>query len=111
MPLLDPHPFNVSITRSTGQVVVRVTGELDARTAPDLRNRLVDLVEGQGNLDIVLDVSELSFIDSAGLGVLVAAARALQRRSGELTLMDPTTHVAKILHTTGVNSLVTITGS
>ena len=109
MSLLDPHAFTLATARTLGRTVVRVTGELDAATAPVLRKAFVDLVEEQGSLDVVVDVSELSFIDSAGLGVLVAASRKLTNLGGELTLSAPTRAVAKVLQTTGVDSFFTIT--
>jgi anti-sigma B factor antagonist len=105
MSLLHRRAFGVSVARTHGQVVVRVTGELDAATAPDLRNALLDLIEGQGNLSLVLDASELWFIDSSGLGVLVGAARRLHDMGGAITISAPTAPIAKVLKTTGIEDL------
>jgi anti-sigma B factor antagonist len=66
--------------------VVRVNGELDAVTVPELRNVLAgfegDDQRGDGGLRLVLDLSGLRLIDSAGVGVLMAVHRRLQARGG-----------------------------
>jgi anti-sigma B factor antagonist len=109
MSLLQPRAFGVSIARTLGTVVVRVTGELDATTAPDLRAALTDLIEGQGNLSVVLDASDLWFVDSAGLGVLIGAARRLHAVGGDFTISAPKPAITKVLEVTGADALFTIT--
>jgi anti-anti-sigma factor len=73
-------PVRVSITHSAGkrQHVVTVTGELDMSIAGLLRQRLHS---DQGADEVVLDLTQVSFIDSTGVAVIAAANRALN--SGE----------------------------
>jgi len=74
------------VGRAPGRVVVGLTGELDASTAPALRRLLDDLVEGQGNLNVAVDLSGLAWVDADGLGALVASAQRLRARGRRLTL-------------------------
>jgi anti-sigma B factor antagonist len=83
---------------SSDAVVVR--GEIDMATAPQLRDFLDQLVDA-GSRRIVLDCRELEFLDSSGIGVLVAT-RNRMGDGGEIVIDSPTPHVLKVLEITGV---------
>jgi anti-sigma B factor antagonist len=85
-------------------VVVR--GEVDMATAPQLRDTLLELVEG-GASRVTLDCRGLDFLDSSGIGVLIAVKKQLGD-GGSLTLEAPPAHVRKVLDLTGVSEHVTI---
>ena len=85
---------------------VVVTGEIDMSTASKLRDLLNGLVDS-GSSRILLDCRGLEFLDSSGIGVLVAV-RARLGDTGSLTLQSPPAHVRKVLEVTGVTEQVTI---
>jgi anti-sigma B factor antagonist len=94
-------------TRSSedgGRVVVR--GDVDMATAPQLRDTLMSLVDN-GVTTIVIDCTGLEFLDSSGIGVLIAVRKRLGD-DGSLTLRSPPAHVRKVLELTGVTDHVTI---
>lgn len=94
-------------TRSSeegGSVVVR--GEVDMATAPQLRDTLMGLVD-DGATTIAIDCTGLEFLDSSGIGVLIAVRKRLGH-DGSLTLQSPPAHVRKVLELTGVTDHVTI---
>ena len=61
----------------SGVPVMRVRGDVDVYTCPQLRTALLDLLEA-GQHDIVLDLAEVNYMDSRALGVLVEAARRVR---------------------------------
>jgi anti-sigma B factor antagonist len=85
---------------------VIVRGEIDMATAPQLRDLLNELVDG-GSSRIVLDCRGLDFLDSSGIGVLIAVRKRLGD-DGALTLESPPAHVRKVLDLTGVSAHVAI---
>lgn len=89
-----------------GRAVVTVDGEIDMATAPRLRDLLNELVD-DGSDQIVLDCRGLAFLDSSGIGVLVAVRNRIGD-SGTLTLEAPQPHVRKVLELTGVDEHVVI---
>jgi len=89
-----------------GAMIV-VRGEVDMATAPQLRDTLLAVVEG-GASRIALDCRGLDFLDSSGIGVLIAVRKRLGD-DGSLTLEAPPAHVRKVLELTGVSEHVTIT--
>jgi anti-sigma B factor antagonist len=94
-------------SRSSGDAtIVVVRGEIDMATAPKVRDALNDLVDA-GASRIVVDCRGLDFLDSSGIGVLIAVRKRLGDE-GALTLEAPQAHVRKVLELTGVNDHVEI---
>jgi anti-sigma B factor antagonist len=71
----------------SGWTVVSVYGEVDVATAPELKERLVDLVT-DGRSRLVLDLGGVDFLDSTGLGVIVSALKSRITRLFEITGLD-----------------------
>jgi anti-anti-sigma factor len=92
--------LSVTTTVSGGRHVVTPHGELDVATAPPLKAHLQPLLEGQA--EIVMDLSELSFMDSSGIALLVATARAAADLGARLEVRDPSPPVLRVLELCGV---------
>ncbi|GAA2916208.1 STAS domain-containing protein [Streptomyces mexicanus] len=90
--------------------VLRVAGELDLVTSPVLRQRIHEVV-AEGRHDLVLDLSDVFFCDSSGVGVLIAARRLIRSCRGRLRLILPAggaeegSHVNRVLGALGVRRL------
>jgi anti-anti-sigma factor len=106
---LDVDDFSLVFSRALGKVIVHIQGPLDADTAPQLKARLVDVIDGQGNRHVVLDLREVSFIDAAGFSVLVNALKRMQKSGGELILSGPTSSVARSFDAAGLDTVFDIT--
>jgi stage II sporulation protein AA (anti-sigma F factor antagonist) len=89
-----------------GVTVVRVVGEVDVRTAPALRTALDRAVE-QGEGDLVLDLSQVGFVDSSGLGVILGRHRRMPP-GRRLVLRSPRPHVRTLLELAGVTRLLPV---
>jgi anti-sigma B factor antagonist len=87
--------------------VVSLRGEIDALTAPRLGSRLFGLAD-EGKRGIVVDLSEVTFMDSTGIGVLLNALRHLTLRRGRLVLVCPTERVLRPFQITGLDDHLTI---
>lgn len=76
--------LRIDVASDGASLVVRVAGELDIATAPQLGRYLENL---QGV--VVVDLSEVTFLDSTGLNMLVNARKRLHALGGQLALRDP----------------------
>ena len=103
--------FSLVFRRTLGKVVIHVHGALDADAAPTLRERLVDVIDGQGNRDVVVDLRGMTAVHSAGLLVLVEALKRMEDYGGELVLSGPTSCVAEQLRAAGLHRVFLITPS
>lgn len=90
--------------------VLRVSGEMDLVTSPAVRQHVHDAV-ADGRRSLVLDLSEVLFCDSSGVGVLIASRRLMRSCAGQLRLILPArgaedgSHVNRVLAALGVRRL------
>ena len=70
-------------------------------TAPQLGRRLLSLAE-EGKIRVVVDLSQVTFMDSTGIGVLLNALRQLRQRKGALVLVCPTERILRPFQVTGL---------
>jgi anti-anti-sigma factor len=84
-----------------GTTVVGVSGEVDLASSPDL-TACLDQVDGV----VVVDLSAVTFLDSSGMGALVAARKRLQADGGDLTVRAPRDNVRGALEATGLGVLI-----
>jgi len=69
-----------------GKTIVAVGGEIDVYTAPKLRDKITELVAA-GSYDILVDMEEVEFLDSTGLGVLVGGLKKVRAQDGSMSLI------------------------
>ncbi|MGW3109029.1 STAS domain-containing protein [Streptomyces sp. NPDC001100] len=102
--------FKVNDGERGGWSVLLVSGELDLVTSPVLRQRVHDVV-ADGHHSLVVDLSEVLFCDSSGVGVLIAARRLIRSCQGHLRVVLPAqgaadgSHVNRVLGALGVRRL------
>ncbi len=87
--------------------VLHVSGQLNAHEAPQLRQQFLDAL-AEGSTHLILDMSSVEFIDSTGLGVLVAGLKRARSVGGELRLGAPSRTVVKVLRITGLSTIFEI---
>ena len=96
--------LDCQVNGTTARVELR--GDVDMATAPELRRMLEELIDG-GATEVVLDCRQLEFLDSSGIGTLVAA-RARVGAEGVIALEAPRANVRKVLEVTGVDQDLSI---
>lgn len=101
-----PTEFSIVIGRFLGTVVVTVKGTLDTLAATRLAATLHDLIEGQGNLAIAVDLKGLCHLAPSGLQVLSTAASGLERRGGCFSLSEPPDPLLRALDVAGLTRLI-----
>ena len=102
-----PATLELIVSEHDGETVVRAAGELDVNTAPELREQLARLVS-EGARRIVVDLTDVSFVDSTALSVLVSALKRLRQADGDLELASPNPSVRRVFEITGLTRLFII---
>jgi anti-anti-sigma factor len=97
----------ISVFERSNHVLVRLRGEIDLATAPGLRDGLFELLRPGVGL-IVLDLSEVSFCDASGLGVLVGSHRRAAKLGITLRLAALRPSIARLLHIHGLDRSLAI---
>ena len=93
-----------------GVGVVRVVGEADLYTAPELREALVRVIDAGAN-GVLVDLSGATFIDSTTLGVLMGAVKRLRPRAGEVAIACNDPNIRKIFEITLLDRVFSIVDS
>ena len=92
-----------------GGVVLTVLGDLDMAGAPGLRQVVVTEVAGGARL-VVLDLTAVDFVDSAGLGVVVGALRRLRAHDGDLLVVCPEPRIRRVFEMCDLDRVFTLHG-
>ena len=87
--------------------VIELGGEVDLYTAPEFKERLVQVIE-DGKKQLVVDLSKATFIDSTTLGVLVGGVKRLRTNDGQLSLVCSDRNITKIFEITGLDKVFPI---
>jgi anti-sigma B factor antagonist len=87
--------------------VLDIVGEVDLYTAPALRDRIASLIDG-GVRRLVVNLEEVGFLDSSGLGVLIGALRRLKEHDGVLRLVCNEGSTLNVLTVTGLDKVFQI---
>jgi len=102
-------PLRIELDLRGDQAIVNMVGELDMATAPLLRETVMKLLQPSLGVGVViLDLSELTFVDSTGLGVLAASRQRVEREGGALVLRGPRPNTVKVLAVTGLDRVFVI---
>ena len=99
--------FSVTFSRAGRGVDVAVSGDVDGDTAPFLRDRLVDVLEGQGNRSVSVDLSGMTFIDSSGLSVLFEMHRRAADRGADFVLCNARATTMRLFDIVGMSEILT----
>jgi anti-sigma B factor antagonist len=84
--------------------VLQVTGEVDVYFAPMLRERIRELA-AKGAVHLIADLSQVDFLDSTGLGVLVGGLKRLREDGGSLALVITAPRILRIFQITGLTKV------
>ncbi|MGH2866142.1 MAG: STAS domain-containing protein [Solirubrobacteraceae bacterium] len=94
-------PFQIQRVTDEQGVVLKLRGELDLSTVPELE-RLLAECEREGPSDVVLDLEQVEFMDSTGLAVIIRAGQAAQANGHQLRLSPGSPQVQRLFKLTGV---------
>lgn len=98
----------ITVDRRESEVVLVLVGELDPHTAPLLDEELTTIrTEGEPGT-VVLDLTGMTFLDSAGLRVIISGQKALGEAGGTLVLRHPNETARRLLEITGLVEHVTV---
>jgi anti-anti-sigma factor len=95
--------MDLSMTVHGDSTICRVSGDVDISCALALRERLVAAID-PSHARLVLDLSEVTFMDASGLGALMAARRRSLRLGGNVRLVAPSSSVRRALDASGLRT-------
>jgi anti-sigma B factor antagonist len=97
--------LDVQIDQADGYTICRPVGELDAFTVSQFRQTLAELAS---NPRLLIDMSKVPFVDSAGLGALIGGIRRARELGGDVAVACNRPTLTRLLKTTGFDRIVTV---
>jgi anti-sigma B factor antagonist len=94
--------------RLDGSMVLVLSGELDLASAPEVRQAGRDLIAADGCTKFMVDLMDVSFIDSTGIGTLIALRLAAEKMEVPFVLLDPSNRVTRLLELTALTHVFDI---
>ncbi len=99
--------MNISESKQGNVTILKAEGKLDSMSSPELDKRLASMVES-GTKKIVLDLSNLDYVSSAGLRVFLSAAKRLKQVQGKLELANLSAQVQQIFDIAGFETILPV---
>jgi anti-sigma B factor antagonist len=100
--------MNIETRKKDDVVIVDFQGRLAAGVGDEVLATLIDQLLKQGNRKILLNLSEMDYIDSNGLGELVQSLKTARRNQADLRLLKPQDRVTKTLKLTNLLPMFTV---
>lgn len=99
--------MNIQEQESNNIMILSLTGRLDSNTCESLEQRVLAKIDS-GSLKLVINFKELDYISSAGLRVLLVAAKRLKAESGNFVLCDLQDHIREVFEISGFMPILTV---
>ena len=99
--------MELKIRKESGVVVASVKGRINAVTAPDFENQVLESI-GDNEKTLIINFSELEYISSAGLRVILATAKKLKAKQGDILLAELKGAVKDVFELSGFHSIFNI---
>ncbi|KPI11999.1 anti-anti-sigma regulatory factor, SpoIIAA [Actinobacteria bacterium OK074] len=109
---MSPEPTSpaqqIRVYETEGRTVVQLRGAIDLAVVLPATARL-DAATARPNLDVVVDLGPVTFLDCSGLGLLCRTRRRVEERGGHLTLVCPHPTIRRLIHIVGLDRAFTLT--
>lgn len=99
--------MNISTTEREHEYFVVLNGELDVYTAPELQ-KVLDPIRQAGTHDVKIDLTDVGYVDSTGLGIFVGTLKDLNKNDKELHVTGVSKRVLRLFEITGLRDLMHI---
>lgn len=94
-------------TREMDTSILKVSGEIDAYTAPQLKDELLPLIK-ESDSKVLVDLSDVNYIDSTGLGVFIGALKTANEKGSSYKLVGLQKRVKRLFSITGLDEVIDI---
>ncbi|MCM3742270.1 STAS domain-containing protein [Oceanobacillus luteolus] len=99
--------LQIKHTEKNEQTIISLSGEIDAYTVTKLKETFSTTMNSEGK-DVIVDLEEVTYMDSTGLGVFVSALKTAKENDGELKLVNVQDRVYRLFQITGLNEIMDV---
>lgn len=96
----------IKCKRNGSALLVQLTGELDHHSAREVKDQLENYLSDNGIKDMIFDFSQLRFMDSSGIGVLIGRYNTIKKRNGQVSVFNVNNQVDKLMTLSGLYRII-----
>jgi anti-sigma B factor antagonist len=108
---INSDTLEITMDHDEEGVLVRLQGRLGIDSSPDLRDRLLAILRGQPSKVLIVDLTEVSYIDTSGIATLLEALKIARNRHITLRLKGLQSRQARLFEATGLTALFETSGT
>ncbi|CAK7034336.1 MAG: Anti-sigma-B factor antagonist [Peptostreptococcus russellii] len=101
--------INSDYKNDSNSWIVKISGELDVSCADDLKKELDSNIDNKLS-NVKIDMSNLQYIDSTGIGVIIGAMKKLRKEKKDISILNAKDNVKKIFKITGLDQIIRMEG-
>lgn len=88
------------------KLVIKLSGELDHHSAEEVRSKIDDKIEKDNPNKVIMDFSDVSFMDSSGIGVVIGRYKKLSMKKGTLCIVNAREAVNRVFELSGLFKII-----
>ncbi|AGK97847.1 MAG: anti-sigma F factor antagonist [Clostridium sp.] len=96
----------IEFYKNEDKLIVKLTGELDHHSAEEVRNKIDDRIARNGSNKVILDFSNVNFMDSSGIGVVIGRYKKLSMKKGEICIANVQESVKRVFELSGMFKII-----
>ena len=100
--------LSFDVQKKNNHIVLAITGEIDLYSVKQLKEQVSDTIEQEREAHIIMDLNNVKYIDSTGLGILIGIKRRCAEKAGELVLVFDSDRISNLFNITGLHNVFAI---
>src|SRR5882762_4080696 len=108
--LVNTTGLEITVDHSEAEILVRLQGHLGIDSSPDFRDRLLTMLRGQSAKTVIVDLTDVPYIDTSGIATLIEGLKAARNRGTRLCLQGLQGRLLHLFQVTGVLTLFETSG-
>ncbi len=98
--------MHIRVTQQSGSATAHLFGELDHHSADQVKDDLDNLIRRFNDINLILDLKNLSFMDSSGLGVILGRYKKLKAKGGKMYIKNANPQIEKVFTVSGIYQII-----
>lgn len=100
--------MQLDIKNENGCAVALISGEIDHHNAKEIRTQLDRYIIASRPSQLVIDLKEITFMDSSGIGLIMGRCKLMKQCGGRLEILNPQPYIRRVLRLAGIERIVRI---
>lgn len=100
--------MEITVTVRKNVLVVSLSGELDHHTAKKVKDMAEEVIKNKGVTNLVFDFTNLTFMDSSGIGVVVGRYKLISSLGGRVAIVNTSSVIDRLLTMSGIKKIIAV---